>query len=188
MKTGCSCFLGWILLPVKLLWKTAPSTDPSSLGLSFRDFSPNFFLSHKTFKTLPSPFLFTAKEWSRLCISHSLTTLQFGFFPDHASPETPCKEIINALLLTKCVFWRFGDCWPSPVNPILRVPGSILLDLLLHSLICLGVTVSYDLLLCLTPKSCVPQSFSFFLFFHFPFSSLDSYRFVLSSPQIQLPL
>lgn len=121
--------------------------------------------------SLPSPPLF-ATQWSRLCISHSLSTLQSGFCSDHASLETPCKEIVNGLLRTKRLLWRPGGCGPPTVNPILCVPGSVLLPP-----ISLGVTFSSDILLCLTPNSCVSQGFSFFLFFQFPFSSLYSYRF-----------
>lgn len=158
------CFLRWILP-----WNTAPSTAPCLLGFGSGTFSP---LHSLTKPSLPSPPFFFATQWSRLCVSHSLSTLQSGFCSDHASLETPCKEIVNGLLRTKRLLWRPGGCGPPTVNPILCVPGGVLLPP-----ISLGVTFSSDIL-CLTPNSCVSQGFSFFLFFQFPFSSLDSYRFL----------
>lgn len=168
------CFLRWILP-----WNTAPSTAPCLLGFGSGTFSP---LHSLTKPSLPSPPFFFATQWSRLCVSHSLSTLQSGFCSDHASLETPCKEIVNGLLRTKRLLWRPGGCGPPTVNPILCVPGGVLLPP-----ISLGVTFSSDIL-CLTPNSCVSQGFSFFLFFQFPFSSLDSLQVSLSGPQNQLSL
>ena len=180
MKVDRPCFLRWLLPPVShfsesLLHQPIPVSWALILVLSLQSDPPSPGLRYLLlFSSLPQSGL----DFASLVLS----TLQSGFCSDHASLETPCKEIVNGLSRTKRLPWRSGGCGPPTVKPTLCAPGAVLLPL------SLSWGHFFFRLSSLTTNSCVSQAFSPFPFFQFPFSSLDSYRRFPSSPQSQPPL
>ena len=180
MKVDRPCFLRWLLPPVShfsesLLHQPIPVSWALILVLSLQSDPPSPGLRYLLlFSSLPQSGL----DFASLVLS----TLQSGFCSDHASLETPCKEIVNGLSRTKRLPWRSGGCGPPTVKPTLCAPGAVLLPL------SLSWGHFFFRLSSLTTNSCVSQAFSPSLFFQFPFSSLDSYRRFPSSPQSQPPL
>ena len=181
MKADRPCFLRWLLPPVShfsesLLHQPIPVSWALILVLSLQSDPPSPGLRYL--------LLFSSLPQSGLDFASLVLFLHYNL----------ASALIMRLLKLPAKRSWMDSHGPSVFSEDLEAadhqqltPYSVLLVLSSSRCLSLGVTFFFWLS-SLTPNGCVSQAFSPFLFFQFPFSSLDSYRLFLSSPQSQLPL